>query len=171
MRFKNRIIYGQPESGREVPAGLRGFSLLEGLIVLGLIAIIVAVVLPNFMRILQGYRLQTSAQQIAINLRFARNAAVKQKVNYRVTFRNQTHGTSPNTYFFEHSPSGTYVPYRKIDVSLPKGVLIKSGSVSQLEFDSRGRSTPSGVIRLEGKDGTQYEVSVSLNGGVSTEKV
>ena len=152
-----------------------GFSLVEGLVVIGIIALIVAIALPDISRILQRHRVQTAAQQLAINIRFARNAAVKQKINYRITIRNETHSTSPNTYFFEYAPARdnppTYQTYTKLDVSIPDGVLIKSGSISQSAFDSRGRSSQAGAIRLEGEDGTQYEILITLNGGVTTTRI
>ncbi|MCI0417294.1 GspH/FimT family pseudopilin [bacterium] len=146
---------------------------MEALVVIGLIALIVAIFMPSFFRILHAYTVQTTAQQVAIQLRFARNAAVKQKANYKITVRDETAGTNPNTYFFERDPErdGSYETFKGMDVSIPNSILIKSGSISQIEFDSRGRASTSGVIRLEGKYQVRFEISVSLNGSVSTKRI
>jgi Tfp pilus assembly protein FimT len=166
MRAFPRLLQRHNQQGK-------GYSILEALVVIALMGVLLAIVLPALYRFFQVYRVQTAAQRLAINIRFARNAAVKQKVNYRITVRDETHGSAPNTYIFENDPEGdgTFASYDNLDVSIPSGVLIKSGSVSQLEFDSRGRSSASGVIRLEGKSDTEYEISVSINGAVSSQRM
>lgn len=152
----------------------RGFSIFEALIVLGLIAIMAAVFIPIFLSVLQAYRAETTAQQFQINLRFARAAAVKQKVSYKVLFSDE--GESPaNTYKIEYDPdrNGSYEKFTRLDTDLPEGTTIVSGSLNEVEFDSRGSAelTPvSTPIRIRAVEGTVYRVTVSTIGAVTITK-
>ena len=151
----------------------RGVTLLEAIIVVGLIAVIVAIAIPLFVQILQSYTAQTAASTMSTNIRFARNAAVKKKEYYRVVV-NDAGESTPNTYKIQTSLDNiTYTDYTKIDPDLPGGVEIKSGSVDTITFNFRGGATlnPSGQsITLEAPNDTTYLVQVSLTGAVTVTK-
>jgi hypothetical protein len=106
---------------------------------------------------------------VATNLRFARNAAVKQKVLYQIVV-NDSGESNPNTYKIQHKPGGSWLDYTKLDLDLPGGVEIKAGSVNTIGFDSRGVATlnPSGQsITLEAPNDTSYVIQISTTGAVT----
>jgi len=152
-----------------------GYSLIEALVVLGIMAMILLIVMPFFYRMLQAYRTQTAATLMATNLRFARNAAVKQKVKYRFTFQDEG-AVSPNTYYVERdtSGSGSYSTYEEMDTDFPDGIKIDSTSTDTITFDSRGGailSPTSTVILIEGPNDLNFQINISLTGAISVEKV
>jgi len=69
-----------------------GFSLLELLIVLAIMAIVSAIAAPNFMNYLAQRRLNGAARQVMSDLMSARQRAVTQNINITVAF------TSVRTY-------------------------------------------------------------------------
>lgn len=67
-----------------------GFSLVELLVVIGIIAIISAVALPGLMGFLQTYKIKGAAQQVSGEITAARNRAIMKNVNFGVVFYAMT---------------------------------------------------------------------------------
>jgi len=157
----------------------RGYTLVEALVLVGLIGAILAVALPAFYRMLQAYRIQMAAQQITTSLRFARNAAVKQKMQYQVTFDsgadnyrieyNVSRSSPPSFVDYPH-PGCTSLLSDTRTCTLPPKIDIKSGGLSSVIFDSRGAASTSGNIDLVGTDLAEYRVSLAITGAVTTTK-
>ncbi|MCI0412805.1 GspH/FimT family pseudopilin [bacterium] len=153
----------------------RGFSLLEALLIIGLIAIIAAVSLPAFYNTFQKYRVQSAARQVEMNLRFARLAAVKKKTMHQVLFRN-TSGSPPNTYvmMMDSDKNGAFDEdieiVKNIDTSLPEGLTILSGGINSVTYNARGAATLAGgtTVRIRGTEDT-YRIDVRTNGAVSSQ--
>jgi Tfp pilus assembly protein FimT len=158
----------------------RGYSITEALIVLALIGCILVVAIPALYRMIQNYRTSTTAAQMAVYIRFARNAAVKQKVVYRVRVNRDSDAPS-NRYFIEYDPSGTNtfvkVPHLESDsicncVLMPVNTrILDSTTATSLVLTSTGQTAGSGEIFIEGADGTQYRIKVSAVGGVEKTKL
>jgi hypothetical protein len=116
---------------------------------------------------LATYRTKMAATQLAMDIRFARNACVKKKIVYTITINDATASPNPNTY--EISASGIPTSSR----SLPAGVSIASGSITQINFQSLGgcSTLPSGNtnrnIDITGGSGYRQRLTVSLSGNVS----
>ena len=86
----------------------RGFSLPEGLIALGVLAIIGSVAMPWFSALMQSYRLNAALFQLAGDLRYAQSLAVSNRSYYRFHWGNDV--SQPNSYRIEKSGNGTSWP-------------------------------------------------------------
>jgi len=64
----------------------RGFSLIEMLIVVGIIAVIAAVALPNIGQYIRNYKIKGAAQMVAGELQSARSRAIMSNTNLGVSF-------------------------------------------------------------------------------------
>ena len=153
------------------PSG--GYTLIETLVVVGLIAAILAVAIPALYRTYQANRVQAAARTMASNLRFARMAAVKRKVTFQVTVLDETDVSNPNTYSVQFDPtrSESFQNYNKLETNIPQGVIIDSSSLNSVQFNSRGGALPSGSILLIGRDATKYNIRISPAGSVTIEKI
>ena len=147
----------------------KGLSLLEVLVVLAALGAILLIAMPNFVRLLQEWRARTAAEQIVVNMRFARNAAVNQKVPYRATIQDEGAASNPNTYAILYDPqrSGSYQKVPTLDPYLPPGTKIKAGSIGSVDFDTTGRANPIGSVLVEGVDNSLYTITINLSGAVT----
>ena len=64
----------------------RGFTLIEGLIVIAVIGAIMAISLPGIMNTLETRDFENSARDIQTTLQQARYRAVNEKIHYRIRF-------------------------------------------------------------------------------------
>ncbi len=148
----------------------RGYTLLEALIVVGLIAIVAAIFLPAFFKTIQNYRSQTAVEQITMNIRFARMAAVKKRINYKVVFNEDP----SNTYEvqMDDDKDGTFVKYSNADTSVASGLKILTGGITEVTFNPRGAATITGgsTIRVKSTDDYIYRITVQTNGMVTKVK-
>jgi prepilin-type N-terminal cleavage/methylation domain-containing protein len=140
----------------------RGFSLVELAIVLVVLGILVGFSVPPFQRISSTFQLKASAENVAGQLRLAREKAlatgVVQPVSFRYGYLGQSdYRTTPAT--------GVGGSWR-----LPRGITYAwgSGTDSTYTFQTDGRSDRSGLIVLRNGQGEQDTVSVQLSGLVLT---
>lgn len=134
-------------------ANERGFSLIELAIVLVVMGILVGFSVPSFQRISSTYQLQASAENVAGQLRLARERAIATGVEQPI------HIPNPTTYHL-HYPSGISTTW-----TLPRGITFTastSGSWYHLKTD--GRSDEAGLIILQNTRGIRDTVSVQLSG-------
>jgi Tfp pilus assembly protein FimT len=76
-------------------AGSRGFSVVELLIVVGIIMVLTAVLAPNIGQYIRNYKIRGEASTIATNLQKARNKAIMKNVNLGVSVVVE----NPTTYW------------------------------------------------------------------------
>jgi len=160
----------------------RGYTLAEALIVVAIIGVLVLIAIPQLLKLLHAYEVQTAASGFAVHLRFARNAAVKQKLRYRI----QIAETPNNAYRIEQETapaSGVYQLVRgmgsdqkvisdEVYIGLPEGVKIQAASTDgPIVFNFRGGNDAATTynILMETTD-LRYTVTVTPSGGISTLK-
>lgn len=103
----------------------RGFSLIEMLIVVGIISVIAAVALPNIGQYIRNYKIKGAAQMVAGELQAARSRAIMSNTNLGVSFVVLDH----ETYRFvqEDTPAGDTQRFSALK-KLPTGVyFVPSG--------------------------------------------
>lgn len=94
--------YSDPRSSR------RGFSLLEVMIVLGILGFIMAFGLPAFRK--PQNNIKSVSRQVASLSREVRNQARMKKMTYRIVFNLGNGTTDTPTYWVENAPGNVLVP-------------------------------------------------------------
>ncbi len=158
----------------------RGYTIPEILVVVGIIALLVLIAIPQLLKLLHAYEVQSAASGFAVHLRFARNAAVKQKLRYRILIAE----SPDNAYRLERETnygSGDYalVPGLGADqklvggaryIALPSGITIEPASTDgPIVFNFRGANDGATTynILMETTD-VRYTITVTPSGGIST---
>jgi prepilin-type N-terminal cleavage/methylation domain-containing protein len=136
-----------------VDAGNReGFSLIELIIALSLMAIVTAIALPTWTRLRPLYQLNSSIRQLQSELHHIKMRAVSENIGFELVYRE-----GAAEYFIERGEKAFATR------SLPDGVVIsKAGIVS---FSPRGTATGNRV-RLRNSAGLCEHVVVSSTGRV-----
>jgi type IV fimbrial biogenesis protein FimT len=133
-----------------------GYTIIEVMTVIGIIAILTSIVVPNVLGWLPKYRLRSGAEEIQSTLQLARLGAIKQNTNAIVTFDTTNH-----TYLA--SIDGQTI---KSGI-MPAGIIIDSitSPGSQIQFDSRGlANTSTGNILVKNNQGGTKTITVNIVG-------
>ncbi|MDP2863389.1 MAG: prepilin-type N-terminal cleavage/methylation domain-containing protein [Desulfobacterales bacterium] len=141
-----------------------GFSMLELMIVVGIIAILSAIVTPNLIGWYQHQGLRSAVVELQSNLQLAKMSAVKQNQGCSVIV-NAGAGSYNIPCIGKTVSLGTYNGGVVFDS--PNG----SATAGVLTFTSRGICTPFGSIYLTNQDNSAYyRTQVFISGGVATSK-
>jgi prepilin-type N-terminal cleavage/methylation domain-containing protein len=137
----------------------RGFSLIELMMVVLVFGLLLGFSIPNFHRLSNSFQRRAAAQDIAGQLRLAREKAIATGVSQ--PFRFASSGTGYAT-----TPSSG----RGASWSLPRGVAYVwcGGTDSLYVLQTDGRCDRSGLIVLQDPQGGRDTVSVQLSGLVLT---
>ncbi len=135
----------------------RGFSMLEVLIVIGVILIITVVALPSLIDASDEYRLTAVAGQVVGNLNNARIRAINRNDDYRMTISSTTR------YTLQAYVSSTWTTEDSYD--LPAGFTIGTNG-TLVEFHARGNATPYRVFQITNPNGDTKDVIVELSGRI-----
>lgn len=91
--------------GRRRPATSAGFSMMELLVVIGIISMVAVTAFPAFNRYLRNYQIRGATQQVASELVAARNKAIVKNVNLGVVF--VTRSATTYQWVVEDDQTGT----------------------------------------------------------------
>jgi Tfp pilus assembly protein FimT len=141
-----------------VPRHLRGTSLLEMLAAMGILASVLAIGVPNLVRLRAPYATSNGARQIVSALEAARQRAIARNTRYRVRFTNNS-----GNYVIERDNSGSWVVDGGTQV-LPSGASVGSVSPSNPTFDSRGMLTGTITIPVSATGARTKTVTVNVLG-------
>jgi type IV fimbrial biogenesis protein FimT len=136
-----------------------GFTLIEVLTVIAIIAIVASIVMPNVVAWLPRYRLNSGAEEIQSTLQLARLSAIKENTSATVTFDTTNHS-------FLASIDGRTIRKGK----MPVGIRIDSvtSPASQVQFNSRGLANGStGDILVKNTQGGAKTIRVNIVGNAS----
>ncbi|WP_303907629.1 GspH/FimT family pseudopilin [Thiohalomonas denitrificans] len=158
-----------------------GFTLLEMMLTLGVLATILAMAIPSFPGMAHKNRLIGTAEEISAQLQLARTEAIKRSADTYVNF-NRTDDTN---WCFSISGGAncdcsavscqlggvekevSAADFASNAAARPLLKEVAFGAGTQLQFDpTRGTVNQAGHVYLESPDGRQLRVIVSLLGRV-----
>lgn len=143
-------------------ASATGFTLPELLIVAALIGIVSAASLPTLADTIQGYRLRTTAWQIAGDLRLARQKAVSTNRRHRICFSNCGGPVPGDGYLFQREVGSGWL----IDATVnppAKGVHLTSNAT--ITFTQAGEAAGGTVTLVSGS--RTFQVRTHFTGKVT----
>lgn len=131
-----------------------GFSMFELLTVMTLIGIFVAMVIPNYLGTIRAASLNTSANQIASDIRKAQARSMATGIRYGYKF---TPGDA-NYLYVKDTGSEETVETRKLAKSVT--VLDTSFPDGKVTFARSGAASQAGQVRIRYSDGTVKTINV-----------
>lgn len=150
-------------NGRE-----KGFSLLELLIVVGMVAILAAVAVPSILKSIPRYKLKGAARTLVNDFQKAKVEAVKRNCTVQIQL-------TPAAY----APAGKAGSYQIVETDgntvllsrqMPEFVTLYSSNFSSNIAGYTSQGLPSnglGSVYLRNNRSTYYQLSLSIAGNVS----
>ena len=163
---------------RHTGTGERGFTLVEAMVTLAVLAVVAASAAPGLARMLETRRLNAAAHALATDLQLARTDAVARNRVLRLGIQAR----GPDTCWVLHTgAAGACTCTGAATVCATGEVEIRSeryaaadrlrveGNVASIAFDPlHGTSTPAGTLRLVASDGRRVQHVVNAMGRVRT---
>ncbi len=115
---------------------VRGFTLTEMMIVVGIIAALAAFAIPNYLDWQRKYRLKDSIASLQSGLALARMIAMNQSTTVTVTL-SQPAATSAVTVSFTRSGGATVMP----DLTLPPSTGFTSSAAGEISLTNAANGT------------------------------
>lgn len=137
-----------------------GHSLLELTVTLAVIGIVSALAVPSFASLNSRMQIRCATEEIASELRLARQLATTHRDRVRLSFDFEQ-----RTLVAQFVDGGrTHHVYRYGD----KGIVVEEPSAGpDILFHPSGRSATGTTIRLKGRNGHRATVTIGLTGRVS----
>ena len=145
----------------------KGFSLVELMIVIGLIGILSVVALFAWQGFRDNANLRTAARDVATDIAATKQRAVSEGVQYRITF-----STAANNYIIEQGTAAG-APYVTLQTKTPtthgtgSGLSINSANFGflgqELRLIPRG-TLSAGTVILRNSKGSQATITINVTG-------
>jgi type IV fimbrial biogenesis protein FimT len=146
----------------EVRMKQQGHTLMELMVVIAVMGITSALALPNFLTINSSEQVRSATEEIASELRLARQLAMTHRDRVRITFDPEAQALV--SQFVNGSETTLHHVYRYGD----KGIAIDEPSAGpEVLFHPSGRSATATTIHLRNKEGRTETLTVGITGRVS----
>jgi len=119
-----------------------GFTLIEMMVVVVLVAILAALAMPSFTAMIANQRVTSAAQELQTLLQYARAEGVYKRTQSTVTATDQTWQAKAGTQVLR-------------EATLSDSVTVEAGSYGGVIFEATGQARPASG------GGTLYSVSIS----------
>lgn len=141
---------------------VRGFTLLELIIAVGLIGVLASLAAFRLTAWLPELRLDMAARQLVLELRRARGQAMAEQRNRRLVF-----AAAEETYRLQRKVGSTY-ENEGSPVALPAGIdLVEcTAANAAIAFSARGAAASFGRVTLRNSGGRERQVIVDIVGRV-----
>jgi prepilin-type N-terminal cleavage/methylation domain-containing protein len=148
----------------------RGFTLVELLIVMGMMVVLMAIALPSFMQWRQGLNDRSTARHIASILRQARSTAITQNLEQQVRF-DATIRQYSGLYKGNQSYNSWTWSTTESWTTIPSSVTIGPVGVTTIQFTPSGASSAPGTIDIKDSSGNvRFQVIVSASGQIQVKQ-
>jgi len=134
----------------------KGFTLVEMMVVIGIVAIMALIAVPNIISWRPKVALSGAARILKADLGLAKSRAIRDNANVTVTF------DTANEEYRIVDNNGTTIKFRRLNSLNISGTTFAGDTFT---FDRRGRSSSSGDIDLVNKSGT-VKVVISILGRI-----
>ena len=141
-----------------------GFTLMELMIIIAIIAILAGITIPNFISWIPGKQLADGAQDMLMGLQKSRSKAI-------MTNRNVIFNFDADSFmaYVDENDNGARDAGEQVIVNrnMPAGVGIATnlvGAVTSVTFDNRGIPDTSGGLTLQNNAGATQNITLYLSG-------
>ncbi|WP_394707091.1 GspH/FimT family pseudopilin [uncultured Desulfobacter sp.] len=156
-----------------------GFTLVETVIVLAILAIAMAIAIPNVMSWLPNYRLKAAARDLYSNMQKAKTEALKRNCSVGITFSTVMFPAQGGGYtVFIDNGDGAGIADNAVQdggemtllaITMPSGCTLYTASFQgspRTGYNSRGfpLGNRTGSIRLRNNNSVWYEMALSNSG-------
>jgi prepilin-type N-terminal cleavage/methylation domain-containing protein len=136
-----------------------GFSLVELLIAIALVAIVSAIAVPQFQKYSTNADLKTAAREMSGDISAAKQMAVANNLDYRIAVN-----VAGNSYTLSRTDTAAEV-WTKSSESFGRGVSIDSTTFSGAAVNFQKRGTVSaGTLILKNRRDSEAEIKVNMTG-------
>jgi len=144
-----------------------GFTTLELMVSIGIVALLTAIAVPSYISWLPGYRLRAAAGDVYSAMQMARLRAVKENGRVGISFTNGNGKNGKFTVFVDSDNSGIYEPNkdRVVQYGEMPGTVSLSSPMAQSIFNGRGLVTAGiGTVRLTNSVGSTKRIQLVTTG-------
>ena len=141
--------------------GRRGATVVELITLVVLLAILVAIAIPNMSPVVLNYRLRGAAWQLGGDLRLARQRAVTLRKRFRVCVSSCAITVPTGAYSVEKK-NGTWVSDTGTAIKLPQDVTISANATTTFSINGGASGSTFTLTNIIGT----YEVKVGSTGEV-----
>ncbi len=144
-----------------------GFTLLELLVALALLAATSGLAVPAWQRQLDDWRLAAATRQVVMDLKVARARSISSGVTHRVHFPD-----AAAQYTLERQQAGGAYAAAAPATALPDGVRVVecTAAGSGVSFRPRGHAAAFGTITLRNRAGAERQVVVDIAGRMRVQR-
>jgi prepilin-type N-terminal cleavage/methylation domain-containing protein len=150
----DRTITGLPTEKNTSKAA--GFTLVELVITLAIIAIVAGIAYPTFQKFAVQGKLKAAARELMGDFANMKARAMAENVSYEITFN-----VAGNSYSMQASTGGPIIT--KSPSAIDKGVSIDSAAPGLVTLDTRGTMT-NGTYVLKNAEGSTATITTAVTG-------
>ena len=152
---------------------IRGFTLIELMVTVAVLAIILSIAIPSFSGILLSNRISTTANELRTTMQVARSEAVKRKKPV-VVCRASADFEKCETGKSDWSVGWLMMSGNNVLKVWESGrTLVVQGPISTIEFAGDGSLSTAYSLKVNAQDcsnGIQYELKMSRSGNIKLRK-
>ena len=132
-----------------------GFTLLELLVVMTIIAIVTAASLPSFLKFTKTSRLRAAARNLTTALRTARRYAITKRTSYATAIYMNDCSNIKNAFTFYDSSGGRELKYAPANITFTAADTFK-----KLTFKPRGTVDDAYTITVNDSEGRKIDITI-----------